>query len=70
MRFHLRYAGTVGRWIAPGAKTSGSPLASSERISERIPPIPAPAVGSPARSRIMSEMSRSVTRSPGTSGRP
>ena len=23
MRFHLRWSGTVGRWIAPGPKTSG-----------------------------------------------
>ena len=42
MRFHLRWSGTVGRWIAPGPKTSGMPAAISARTIERIPAMPAP----------------------------
>ena len=40
IRFHLRYAGIVGRWIAPGPNTSGSRAAISARMIERIPPTP------------------------------
>ena len=42
MRFHLRWSGTVGRWIAPGPKTSGMPAAISARTIERMPAMPAP----------------------------
>ena len=37
MRFHLRWSGTLGRWIAPGPKTSGMPAAISARMIERMP---------------------------------
>ena len=70
MRFHLRYSGTVGRWIAPGPKTSGRPAPMSARIIARMPPMPARAPASSLRSSSMSDNSRSPTRSPGTSGSP
>ena len=70
MRFHLRYAGIVGRWIAPGPNTSGRPAAMSARTIERIPPTPTRPCGSSSRSSTMSASSRSPTWSPGTSGSP
>ena len=70
MRFHLRYAGIVGRWIAPGPNTSGSPAAMSARTIERIPPTPTRPCGSSSRSSSMSASSRSPTCSTGTSGSP
>ena len=70
MRFHLRYAGMVGRWIAPGPNTSGSPDAISARTIERIPPTPTWPCGSSSRSSSMSASSRSPTLPTGTSGSP
>ena len=37
MRFHFRYAGIVGRWIAPGPNTSGR-LCRDERAHDRAHP--------------------------------
>ena len=70
MRFHLRWSGTVGRWIAPGPKTSGMSAAISARTIERIPVMPAPASGSSARLSTISASSRSPTSAAGTSGSP
>ena len=70
MRFHLRWSGTVGRWIAPGPKTSGMPAAISARMIVRIPAMPARASGSSARLSTISASSRSPTSAAGTSGRP
>ena len=57
MRFHLRYAGIVGRWIAPGPNTSGSSAAISARMIERIPPTPTRPCGSSERSSNISASS-------------
>ena len=70
MRFHLRYAGMVGRWIAPGPNTSGSSAAISARMIVRIPTTPTRPSGSSARTRTISASSRSPTSAAGTSGSP
>ena len=70
MRFHLRYAGMVGRWIAPGPNTSGSSASRSARMIVRIPTTPTGPGGSSERSRTISASSRSPTSEAGTSGNP
>ena len=70
IRLNLRYAGTVGRWITPGPKTTGSRLRASARSSERIPPTPASARDSSGRTSTINASSRSPTSAAATNGRP
>ena len=70
MRFHLRYSGMVGRWIAPGPNTSGSSAAKQRADDRAHPDDPDRSGGSSERSRTISASSRSPTSEAGTSGSP
>ena len=70
IRLYLRCAGTVGRWMAPGPKITGSPVCH-ERAQQPAHPADAGArPASSARTRTISASSRSPTSAARTSGRP